>query len=74
AFAQSYVEGHDPQDLLPTVSPLLSQPLVETCLGVPSWLWFEGGRNRVVARRAFAGDLPADVIWRRSKGTPDSFV
>jgi asparagine synthase (glutamine-hydrolysing) len=74
AFAQSYVEGHDPQDPLPTVSPLLAQPLVETCLGFPSWRWFEGGRNRAVARRAFAGDLPAGIIGRRSKGTPDSFV
>lgn len=74
AFAQSYVEGQDPQELLPTVSPLLSQPLVETCLATPSWLWFEGGRNRVVARRAFAGDLPEDIVGRRSKGTPDSFV
>lgn len=74
AFAQSFVEGFNPQDTLPAVSPLLAQPLVEICLAVPSWLWFEGGRNRVVARRAFAGDLPADIIQRRSKGTPDSFV
>lgn len=74
AFTQSYVEGLDPQDSLPTISPLLAQPLVETCLAVPSWLWFEGGRNRVVARRAFAEDLPEEIIWRRSKGTPDSFV
>nr|WP_231621797.1 asparagine synthase-related protein [Sphingomonas sp. 37zxx] len=74
AFAQSFVEGFDPQDALPTVSPLLAQPLVEACLAIPSWLWFEGGRNRVVARRAFAGDLPADIIQRRSKGTPYSFV
>jgi asparagine synthase (glutamine-hydrolysing) len=74
AFAQSYVENLDPQDPLPIVSPLLSQPLVETCLAIPSWLWFEGGQNRVVARRAFAKDLPEEIIWRRSKGTPDSFV
>jgi len=74
AFAQSFIEGFDPQDALPAVSPLLAQPLVETCLAIPSWLWFEDGRNRVVARRAFAGDLPAEIIQRRSKGTPDSFV
>ncbi|NVL78622.1 asparagine synthetase B family protein, partial [Escherichia coli] len=55
-FAQSFVEGFDPRDALPTVSPLLAQPLVETCLAIPSWLWFEDGRNRVVARRAFARD------------------
>lgn len=74
AYAQSFVEATDPQDALPSVAPLLSQPLVETCLAVPSWLWFENGRNRIVARRAFAADLPAAIVQRRSKGTPDSFV
>ena len=31
-------------------------------------MWFAGGRDRAVARAAFAGRLPADVIWRRGKG------
>lgn len=53
---------------------LLAQPLVETCLGVPSWLWVERGCNRAVARRAFSPDLPRAVAWRRDKGTPDSFL
>ncbi|GGC05054.1 asparagine synthase [Novosphingobium endophyticum] len=74
AYAQSYVEGLDPQGSPASVAPLLSQPLVETCLRIPSWLWFEEGRNRAVARRAFAGRLPARIVQRRSKGTPDSFV
>ncbi|MDO6416101.1 asparagine synthase-related protein [Sphingomonas sp. BIUV-7] len=71
---QSYVEGLDPQDRLPSTAPLLSQPIVELCLRVPSWFWFEGGRNRAVARRAFEALLPAVILERRSKGTPDSFV
>ena len=50
------------------VAPLLSQPVVEFCLSVPSDMWFAGGRDRAVARAAFAGRLPADVIWRRGKG------
>jgi asparagine synthase (glutamine-hydrolysing) len=74
AFAQSFVEGFDPQDALPTVAPLLAQPLVEACLSVPSWSWFVEGRDRVIARRAFAGGLPVEILQRRSKGTPDSFV
>ncbi|CCG37615.1 asparagine synthase family protein [Xanthomonas citri pv. mangiferaeindicae LMG 941] len=49
--------------------PLLSQPVVEACLRVPSWMWIEGGRNRAVARSAFSGLLPQDVLNRRSKGT-----
>ncbi len=50
------------------IAPLLSQPVVELCLAVPSGSWFAGGRNRAVARAAFAGRLPAEVVWRRGKG------
>jgi asparagine synthase (glutamine-hydrolysing) len=71
---QSYVETLDPRSLPPVIAPLLSQPLVEACLRIPSWLWFADGLNRHVARQAFAQDLPADVLRRRSKGTPDSFT
>lgn len=74
AAAQSYVEGQDPEQMPPLVAPLLAQPLVELCLRIPSWLWFDQGRNRAVARQAFARHLPEPVIARRSKGTPDSFV
>ncbi len=48
--------------------PLLSQPILEACLAVPSWLWIAGGINRAVARAAFADVLPANVAQRRSKG------
>jgi asparagine synthase (glutamine-hydrolysing) len=74
ALAESFQQGFDPEAALPMVTPLLGQPLVEACLAVPSWRWLEEGRNRAVARRAFAGDLPERIVWRRSKGTPDSFV
>ena len=50
------------------VTPLLSQPLVELCLAMPSRLWVEGGRDRALARRAFAADLPPSVATRRTKG------
>jgi asparagine synthase (glutamine-hydrolysing) len=49
--------------------PLLSQPIVEACLRVPTWMWIAGGRNRAVARSAFSDVLPAGVLNRRSKGT-----
>lgn len=49
--------------------PLLSQPVMEACLKVPTWMWIAGGRNRAVARAAFRGLLPDDVLNRRSKGT-----
>jgi len=59
---------------LPRFSPLLSQPLVEFCLGVPTWVWCAGGINRAPARAAFAADLPRDILERVSKAGPDSFV
>jgi asparagine synthase (glutamine-hydrolysing) len=55
-------------------SPLASQPLVEFCLGVPTWLWARGGRNRAVARAAFVDLLPSALLQRTSKAGPDSFV
>ena len=49
--------------------PLLSQPVMEACLRVPSWMWIAGGRNRAMARAAFSKELPHEVLNRRSKGT-----
>lgn len=52
--------------------PLLNQPLIELCLSVPTWLWLRGGRNRAVARAAFADLLPEEIILRRTKGRLES--
>jgi len=71
AAAQGLVEDGDFQTSFPV---LVAQPLVETCLRIPSWLWFDRSCNRAVARYAFAPELPAEIAWRRTKGTPDSFV
>lgn len=54
------------------VAPLLSQPVVELCLAIPSWTWVSGGRDRAVARAAFAERLPPEVVWRRGKGRIES--
>ncbi|HEV2595252.1 MAG TPA: asparagine synthase-related protein [Sphingomicrobium sp.] len=59
---------------LPVFSPLMSQPIVETCLQIPTWEWRAGGRDRAVARRAFASDLPPAILNRRVKGTPSRFA
>lgn len=48
--------------------PLIAQPIMETCLRIPTWLWVRGGRNRAVTRHAFRGLLPDEVLDRRSKG------
>lgn len=54
------------------VAPLLSQPVVEECLSIPSWSWFAGGRDRAIVRAAFAARLPTEVVWRRGKGRLES--
>jgi asparagine synthase (glutamine-hydrolysing) len=62
---------YDPleQDAAPElVTPLMSQPIVELCLGLPTYLLTHGGRGRGLARQAFAADLPPQVATRRSKG------
>jgi len=71
---QNHLEGYAREDVLPVVSPLMSQPIIELCLRIPTWLWCEGGRNRAVARQAFRKQLPAEIVDRSTKGTPDSFV
>ncbi|MBX7481678.1 asparagine synthase-related protein [Qipengyuania qiaonensis] len=55
-------------------SPLHSQPMLECCLGLPSWIWAAGGINRAPARLAFSQELPPPVTRRVSKAGPDSFV
>jgi asparagine synthase (glutamine-hydrolysing) len=70
---QGASDGQDRVGLAPIRYPLLSQPLVEHCLRIPSWMWIQGGRNRAVARDAFADRLPPTVLSRRSKGDFSGF-
>jgi asparagine synthase (glutamine-hydrolysing) len=50
------------------VSPLLSQPLLETCLRIPTWFESSNRRDRSLARDAFAKDVPREIITRHDKG------
>jgi asparagine synthase (glutamine-hydrolysing) len=52
---------------------LVSQPLMELCLRIPSYVWITGGRDRSIARRAFADALPHAVIRRTQKGLIDRY-
>jgi asparagine synthase (glutamine-hydrolysing) len=74
AAAQSVVQSRNPSVPIPDVSPLISQPVAEACLRVPSWLWTHDGHNRVIARDAFRDALPQSIVDRRGKGIPDSFM
>lgn len=50
-----------------TVHPLLSQPLIELCLRIPTYLHMERSWNRILERRAFADIVPGEIIWRSDK-------
>jgi asparagine synthase (glutamine-hydrolysing) len=50
------------------IHPLLSQPVVEHCLAISAVDLTVGGRDRGLARRAFADRLPVRVTERRGKG------
>ena len=71
--AQKSIELYSRAFSPPHVAPLISQPVMELCLSIPTWLWVSGGQNRAVARRAFASELPSLVTTRTSKGGPGGF-
>jgi asparagine synthase (glutamine-hydrolysing) len=50
------------------VQPLISQPLVELCLRIPTYVLMNSGWDRALARQAFRTDLPREILRRRSKG------
>jgi asparagine synthase (glutamine-hydrolysing) len=52
---------------------LMSQPVMETCLRIPAYVWITGGRDRSIARRAFADVLPRAIIRRTQKGLADRY-
>ena len=53
----------------PQHHPLLSQPLMEVCLQIPTYLLVRGGRERGLAREAFADRIPVQILRRRDKGS-----
>jgi asparagine synthase (glutamine-hydrolysing) len=57
------------------VAPLVSQPLIEAILRIPSRFTYMRGDDRAVARDAFRDELPSGVINRATgKGTPLMWV
>jgi asparagine synthase (glutamine-hydrolysing) len=70
AFYPSFDAGPYPERTM----PLLSQPLVELCLRIPTYVLIKNGMDRATARRAFAPDLPGEIIKRRNKGRVDQHL
>jgi asparagine synthase (glutamine-hydrolysing) len=67
AYYSSFTRSARPERTM----PLVSQPLVELCLRIPSYVFIRSGRDRALARRAFAPDLPGEIIRRYAKGRAD---
>jgi asparagine synthase (glutamine-hydrolysing) len=59
--------------IAPSVHPFASQPVVETCLRIPTYVLLAGGVSRGLARRAFQDLLPPDVFRRIAKGSGTPF-
>ncbi len=74
ARGQKSVELYPRQQGAPQIAPLLSQPIAELCLSISTWHSVQGGRDRAVARAAFAVDLPPLIADRRTKGSPQGFL
>ncbi len=56
-----------------TELPIVSQPVIETVLRIPSYVLSEGGRDRSLVRDAFADIVPASIIRRTGKGAMDGY-
>jgi len=60
------------------ISPLYDQPVVELLLRIPTYLHFESGRERGLARRAFKDDVPSPILnrlWKdRAPGLAETLV
>ncbi|WP_158918679.1 asparagine synthase C-terminal domain-containing protein [Caulobacter sp. S45] len=55
------------------IHPLLSQPVMEACLSIPVDILVQGGRDRALARLAFADRIPELILNRRSKGETNAY-
>ena len=71
--AQKSLELYPRRSAPPHIAPLLSQPIVELCLSIPTWHWIADGRDRAIARAAFSNRLPKSIIERTQKGGPAEF-
>lgn len=65
----SDVEAFAPE----VISPLYSQPAIELFLRIPLYVHFEGGRDRGLARRAFAREVPQPILARLWKDRAPGF-
>ena len=69
-MAPEYYDAWSDGYSIERIFPLLSQPVVETCLRIPTWNFVARGVDRGLARLAFSDILPSEVVRRTSKSNP----
>ena len=57
-----------------TVHPLISQPIIELCLQIPSYVLTYGGTDRALVRDAFRESLPPEIAARTNKGATTAYA
>lgn len=62
-----------PRPYIDEIHPLVSQPLLELCLQIPTYILSHGGTDRTVVRVAFTEALPPEIAQRSSKGAVTQF-
>jgi asparagine synthase (glutamine-hydrolysing) len=56
------------------IAPLYSQPATELFLRIPLYVHFHGGRERGLARQAFAQEVPEEILRRTWKDRAPGFL
>lgn len=64
-----YHHTYHRERVAPSIHPLASQPVVETCLRIPTYVLLSSGTSRGLARQTFGDLLPREVRRRTAKGT-----
>ena len=63
-----------PSNHADVVHPLISQPIIELCLQIPSYVLTYGGRDRALVRDAFSDMLPSEIAARTTKGATTAYA
>jgi asparagine synthase (glutamine-hydrolysing) len=72
ARALFYELAFERERQVPSIAPLAAQPVVETCLRIPTYTLLANGVSRGLARHAFHHLLPLEISRRvhKANGTP----
>ena len=65
---------HHYSSCVDVVHPLISQPIIELCLQIPSYVLTYGGIDRALVRDAFRERIPEAIVARTSKGGTTSYI